>query len=84
MAATDFLGYSEKEIIGSHFTRVIHRELQAEALTLLNRILNGKRAGQNETILISQLKQEIPVSLTISPVYLQNELIGISFSCWEI
>lgn len=77
--AQKIFGYTEEEIIGKHISVLIpDSKLQDEDL-ILEKIKEGKRIHHFETIRRKKNGEEIPLSLTVSPVKdNQGRVIGAS------
>jgi PAS domain S-box-containing protein len=67
-AAERLYGYSDKEAIGQHISLLASPNQPDETDALLNRIGQGERLVEFETVRKSKGGSEIPISLTISPI----------------
>ncbi len=66
--AERLLGYSAGEMIGQPVTKMIPDDRQEEEAGIIERISNGQRVSNFETIRRTRDGKDIDVSLTISPV----------------
>src|SRR5690606_4866204 len=77
--AEQIFGYSEVEVVGKPVTILIPRERLSEEKHILNKIRNGEKLDHFETIRIGKSGNEIPISLTVSPIKdRQGKIIGAS------
>lgn len=67
-AAEKLFGYTESEAIGQHISIVIPLNRQDEETMIINKIRNSEKIDHFETIRINKWGDEIPISLTISPI----------------
>ncbi|MEC3881670.1 PAS domain S-box protein [Parapedobacter sp. 10938] len=66
--AERIFGYSEAEIVGKSINTLIPAYLQHEESTIISEIKAGKTVDHYQTIRTTKSGQEIPISLTISPM----------------
>ncbi|ACH39134.1 sensor histidine kinase, PAS, PAS, PAS, PAS, PAS, PAS and PAS domain-containing [Citrifermentans bemidjiense Bem] len=72
-------GYSAAEAIGRHISFLVPPERLDEQRQLTEKILQGERVKNLDTIRLPKNGGEIPVSLTLSPIYCETGTItGIS------
>lgn len=77
--AERILKYSEEEIIGKSIKNLIPDHRQNDENIIMEKILEGDRVDHFETVRIDKFGNEIPVSLTISPVKdIRGRIIGAS------
>ncbi len=77
--AQHIFGYSCSEAIGKHISIIIPSFKLDEEAMIIEKIRKGERLNHIETIRIRKDGQEIPVSITISPVKTANgKIIGAS------
>jgi PAS domain S-box-containing protein len=67
-AAEKLFGYTETEAIGKHISLIIPNNRLNEEDFIISQIRQGRKVDHFETIRITKSGQEIPISLTISPV----------------
>src|SRR3984957_17303818 len=78
-AAQRMFGYTENEVIGKHISILIPDERKHEEDIIIAQLKAGKRVEHFETIRVSRSKQELNISLTISPIRNERgEIIGAS------
>ena len=78
-AAEQIFGYTESEMIGKPIDILIPAYLQKEETTIIREIKAGRKVNHYQTIRIDKWGKEIPISLTISPIYNgAGEIIGAS------
>ncbi len=78
-AATRIFGFTEAEMIGHSIRQLIPDELQAEEDDILARITRGERVLSFDTVRRNKGGENVPVSLTISPIADANgRVIGVS------
>jgi len=78
-AAEKLFGYKEKEAIGKHISLIIPINRLKEEDFIISQISQGRKVDHFETIRVTKSGQEIPISLTISPMMDENgEIIGAS------
>jgi PAS domain S-box-containing protein len=66
--AEKLFGYKEKEAVGNHISLIIPTDRLKEEEFIISQISQGRRVDHFETIRLKKNGQEVPVSLTISPV----------------
>lgn len=66
--AQKIFGYTEDEIIGNSINLLIPEYRRDEGNDILYKIKNGQKVDHLQTMRIAKNRQEIPISLTISPV----------------
>jgi len=67
-AAEGIFGYSAREIVGQHFSRLLTPVQTAEVTNLIEKLTLGYRVGQFEAKWRRKDGQEIDVALVISPI----------------
>jgi PAS domain S-box-containing protein len=67
-AAQRIFGYTEQEAVGRPITILIPPELREEANEILERLREGKRIDNYETVRVTKAGKKVNVSLSISPV----------------
>jgi PAS domain S-box-containing protein len=78
-AAEHLLGYMKQEAIGKPITMLIPKNRLHEEDIILGKIKRDERVEHYETIRLTKLGKEIPVSLTISPIKnTSGQVIGAS------
>lgn len=77
--AQRIFGYTENEVIGKSITLIIPEDRLAEEKLIIESIKKGKKVNHFETFRLGKNGQQIPISLTISPVRnSQGEVVGAS------
>ncbi|HTN38689.1 MAG TPA: PAS domain S-box protein [Arachidicoccus sp.] len=77
--AEQIFGYTKEEVIGKHINLLIPSERVREEDMILNRIREGNKMTHFETIRLTKSGNEIPISLTASPVKdKRGQIMGIS------
>jgi PAS domain S-box-containing protein len=74
-AATRLFGHTAEEIVGKSITAIIPAELQQEELQSLAKIRRGERIDHFETVRIAKDGRRIEVSISVSPVHDEQDLI---------
>lgn len=84
--AEQIFGYSRKEAIGNSILElVIPADRQSEELAILERIANGESIPHFETIRHRKDGAQVQVSVTVSPIYSENnKIIGASKTVRDI
>jgi PAS domain S-box-containing protein len=78
-AAENMFGYTNNEAIGKHITLIIPRDRLGEEDIIINKIRHGEKVDHFETVRVSKNGEEIPISLTVSPIKDNNgQVIGAS------
>jgi len=78
-SAERVFGYSAAEIIGKSVTILIPPDRQDEEPHILERIRNGELVDHFETIRVRKDGSRVPISLTISPIRVDDgTIIGVS------
>jgi PAS domain S-box-containing protein len=78
-AAEELFGYTADEVVGKSITILIPKERLNEEELILTKIRNGEKVEHYETFRLRKSGEEIPLSLTISPIKdAQNRVIGAS------
>jgi PAS domain S-box-containing protein len=77
-AAETLYGYREEEVIGRSALLLVSSEQAHEEAEILSRTRNGERIAHLETIQIHKDGTRINVSLTVSPVRWNGQIIGAS------
>lgn len=67
-AAEFMLGYSEREAVGRHISLLIPKNRLAEETLIIDQIRKGEKIDHYETIRLTKAGEEIPISLTVSPI----------------
>src|SRR5690606_24699933 len=71
--------YSEKEILGKSIQLLIPESRQEDENLIMEFILKGRRIDHFETLRVDKYGNEIPVSLTVSPLKdVRGNIIGAS------
>ncbi|WP_316804321.1 PAS domain S-box protein [Pedobacter nototheniae] len=68
-AAERMFGYSESEAIGQHISLIIPSSRLSEEDYIIGQVKAGKKIDHFETIRITKDGKEVPISLTVSPIY---------------
>src|SRR3569833_1424110 len=77
--AQKLFGYREKEAIGKHISLIIPANRLKEEDFIISQISQGRKVDHFETIRLTKNRQEVPISLTISPMADENgNIIGAS------
>ncbi|MDT0642796.1 PAS domain S-box protein [Zunongwangia sp. F363] len=77
--ASKIFGYSEEEVLGKPITLLIPAERLQEEDLILKKIKSGEKIQHFETVRVTKVGKEIPVSLSVSPIKnLQGAIIGAS------
>jgi PAS domain S-box-containing protein len=77
-AAERMFGYEAAAIIGKHITIIIPVERRAEEDHVISEIRQGRRVQHFETVRCRRDGSLVDVSLTISPIYSNGQIIGAS------
>jgi PAS domain S-box-containing protein len=78
-AAERMFGYTAEEAVGQSIRMIIPADRQAEEDMVIGRIRSGKGVAHFETIRQRKNGEQIPISLTVSPIYdEQGVVIGAS------
>ncbi|WP_346238647.1 PAS domain-containing sensor histidine kinase [Niabella insulamsoli] len=78
-AAERLFGYSEKEVLGRHISLIIPKDRIHEEDFIIQQISKGLRLEHFETTRLTRDGRQIPISLTLSPIFNErNEIIGAS------
>lgn len=77
-AAERIFGYSAAEVIGGPISIIIPPDKGAEELDILQRIRRGERLEHYETVRVRKDGKRMDVSVTISPLVKDGEIIGAS------
>jgi PAS domain S-box-containing protein len=78
-SAERIFGYTAKEMIGQHITRLIPLELRHEEDEIISKLRAGKRIEHFETVRMAKNGRRINVSLTVSPMRNNaGDIIGAS------
>lgn len=67
-AAEKMFGYTPDEAIGRHITLIIPPERLNEESLIIEKIRNGEKIDHFETMRLTKRGEQIPISLTVSPV----------------
>jgi PAS domain S-box-containing protein len=76
--AETIYGYSADEIIGSNISILAPKNLKLEIDELIEDIKQGKKVHHYETVRIRKDGRLINISITLSPIYIKGQLVGIS------
>lgn len=77
--AEKLFGYPEKEAIGKHISLIIPINRLKEEQFIISQISQGRKVNHFETVRVTKNGQEIPISLTISPIMNEvGNIIGAS------
>jgi PAS domain S-box-containing protein len=88
-AASKMLGKKEELIVGKQFNNVLNLKSQKGVLLSENEnpikksLSWGKKISTND-FLVSSAKKSFPISLSASPVYSENERIGVTITLKDI
>lgn len=74
-AAERMFGYNEAEAIGRSIMLIVPADRQAEEVYIIGQILQGKKIEHFETIRATKDGRQIPVSVTVSPIFNKNGVI---------
>jgi len=66
--AERIFGFTAKEMIGQHITRIVPPELRAEEEDILARLRRGEHIDHFETVRVGKNGRRIDVSVTVSPM----------------
>jgi len=78
-AAEKMFGYTAKQAIGKNISLIISTEYIKEEKDILDKIFNNEIIEHFETIRMKKSGEQIPVSLTISPLKdNEGKIIGVS------
>jgi len=77
-AAEKMYGYTSAEAIGQHISLIVPEEKQDELCHIMHQILAGKRIDHIETTRLAKDGRSLVVSLTVSPIKIDGEVIGAS------
>ena len=85
LGASKLFGYSNEEIIGRRYCKLIPDEHKAEMIEMINKTIEGQRLFHREIDHIDKNGTVINGSLTVSPVIDdENQIIGISIIVRDI
>jgi PAS domain S-box-containing protein len=74
-AAERMFGYTEAEAVGRSVKLIIPNDRHAEENYIIGQILQGKKVEHFETIRQAKNQRQIPVSVTVSPIFNKNGII---------
>lgn len=78
-AAERVFGYSAAEAIGKHISIIIPKDRLQEEDYIISRIRKGQKVDHFETVRINRKGEEIPLSITVSPlINEEGKIIGAS------
>lgn len=78
-AAERMFGYTEAEAIGQHISLIIPKSHLDEEDMILSRIASGQTVDHFETIRVSKSGEELPITLSVSPIVDKSgKIIGAS------
>jgi PAS domain S-box-containing protein len=84
-SAVSLFGYSEAEAIGSHITIIIPDYRLNEETQIISKIRRGERVEHFETFRRTKSGDEIPLSITVSPILNEDgTVIGASKTARDI
>lgn len=77
--AEKIYGYKKEEILGKHISIIVPKESSDDINKILNKIKNGEKIDHYETVRKRKDGSIINVSVTISPIYNDdNDIVGAS------
>jgi PAS domain S-box-containing protein len=76
--AERLFGYHAEEVVGKPLTLMIPPELHVEEHSILQRMLEGEKVENFETVRISKDGRRIDVSVTVSPMKNAGCIVGVS------
>lgn len=74
-AAEKMFGYTEAEAVGQTIMLIVPQDRYAEENYIIGQILQGKKIEHFETIRIAKDGRQVPVSVTISPIFNKDGII---------
>lgn len=74
-AAERLFGYTEAEAIGRSIMLIVPADRQAEETYIIGQILQGKKIEHFETLRLAKNGVQIPVSVTVSPIFNRHGVI---------
>jgi PAS domain S-box-containing protein len=77
-AAERLYGYRPEEIVGRHVNVLVPADMRQEESALLQRVGRGEAVQRYETVRVHKNGSMIPVALTISPIFHDDEVQAIS------
>ncbi|MDB5023703.1 MAG: domain S-box protein [Mucilaginibacter sp.] len=78
-AAERLFGYTEQEILGKHITILIPLLRRQEEQLIIDKVRNNQSFDHFETVRVTKTGEEIPISLTVSPIHdSKGQIIGAS------
>ncbi|MES2429111.1 MAG: PAS domain S-box protein [Bacteroidota bacterium] len=78
-SAQKLFGYTEQEVIGKHISIIIPDDRIQEEYVIIEKVRNSERVEHFETMRKTKTGNEIPLSLTVSPIRNeQGKVIGAS------
>ena len=78
-------GYSSKEMIGDHISKVMPKEIKSEVSKIIENIKHGERVEQYETIRTRKDGKQIHVSIDVAPMLnSEGKITGISSTVRDI
>lgn len=79
LGAQKIFGYSQEEVLGKHITLLIPESFRAEEEYIIGCILRGDRVDHFQTVRLTKTGDEVPVSITVSPIMdKMGNIIGAS------
>jgi hypothetical protein len=76
--ADKLFGYSRAEILGRSIDLLVPEDRRAEDRTVMARALAGERVDHYETIRLNKAGHRVEVSLTVSSIRAEDEVVGFS------
>ena len=80
-AATRIFDHAQADAIGQSITLLVPAELHDEEQRILEKVRRGERVDHFETIRVTKIGRQFPVSLTVSPV---RDATGTVFAMSEV
>ena len=83
-AAQRLYGWTPDEAVGRHISMIIPEERADEEKTILARVLAGERLEHYETERVTKDGRRLHISLTVSPIFSGDEIVGASVVARDI
>ncbi|MFI5158594.1 MAG: PAS domain S-box protein [Sphingobacteriales bacterium] len=78
-AAERMFGYTEAEVVGKHISLIIPPSRMNEEDFIIGQVKAGKKVDHFETVRVAKDGREVPISLTVSPIFdAEGTIIGAS------